>query len=67
MDDKLCHCAIESLSPTCECGIIGFFEDLVVMVCGVYLLLSQYTGYTVNRKINKVYSERAFSLMEGKF
>ena len=67
MDYKSCHCAIESLSPICEGDIIGILEDVMVMVCGVYLLLSQYTGYTVNGKIYKVYSERAFSLMEGKF
>jgi hypothetical protein len=53
MDDKLFHCAIESLSPSCGGCIIDVYEDVVVMVCGVYLLLSQCTGYTVDGKINK--------------
>jgi hypothetical protein len=59
MDDKSCHCAIESLSPSCEGVIIGILEDVAVRVCGVYLLLSQYTGCAVDGKINKVYCERA--------
>ena len=63
MDDNLCHCTIESLSPSCEGGIIGTWEDVVVRVCGVYLLLTQYTGYTVDGKINKVYSERAVHIL----
>jgi hypothetical protein len=55
------------VSPSCESDIIGILEDVVLRVCGVYLLLSQYTGYTVDGKINKVYSEIAFSLVKGKF
>jgi len=36
MEDNLCHCAIESLSPSCGGGIIGILEVVVVRVCGVY-------------------------------
>jgi hypothetical protein len=50
---NLCHQVVKVV------GIINILEDVVVRFCGVYLLLSQYTGYTVDGQINKVYSERA--------
>jgi len=36
MENNLCYCAIESLSPSCGGGIIIILEDVVVRVCGVY-------------------------------
>jgi hypothetical protein len=38
-------CVMElNLSSSCEGGVIGILEDVMVLICDVHLCLTQYTG-----------------------